>query len=234
MKKVMGCVVVGLLTMNACGEIANAQQRTSNETSITLLENNSTTPPKDPEKPSDNQNGEDPDNPATGNHGPLSLDVVPKGFYFGTQKMYHAAHEYQATGTEKHNQYLQVTDNRDAGIYGWSVKVKQDHYLKNGQTNVSLNGATLVLPKGTPRNSISNEGDSTRADENLLTSMVEVTDVEKTIFTAPSDVAIAAGKATSTNTWASDQVLLRIPKDTAKEGNYSNTIYWTLSTNVTK
>lgn len=230
MRKIMGSVVFGLLMVSVWGEVVLAQQAISNETSISLLENQDPTSPKDPEDPSIDQNGDDSNNSVTGNKGPLSLDVVPNGFYFGTQKIYHATHEYRAEGIAKHNQYLQVTDNRDAGIYGWSVKVKQDHYLRDETKNISLNGATLVLPQGIPRNSIAES--STAKDDSLRTSNVEVTSDEKTIFYAPSDET--AGKAVSINTWKSDQVFLRVPRDTAKEGHFSNTIYWTLSTNVTK
>lgn len=197
----------------------------SSEGKVSLKENNRVTEPKEPLDPS-KPRPDDTDNLSTNEKGPLSLDVVPKGFYFGTQKMYHAAHTYQATGTEDHLQYLQVTDNRDANVNGWSLKVRQAHYLRDEQTNHELTGATLSLPQGETRNEINPNGSSTSAD-GLIASSVSINNQELTLFSATDRAKV--GKATSTNFWSSRDVTLTIPRDTVQAGNYSTKIYWILT-----
>lgn len=205
-----------------------ATDRVNSEGEIKLTNNETPTDPKNPVDPSIPQEPKDPNNPSTHEKGPLSLDVAPKGFYFGTQKMYHAAHEYQAIGVADHKQYLQVTDNRDAGIYGWTLKVRQDGYLRDEKANYELKGSTLVIPSGEARNRNNGNG-ATEIASDLTTYGVTVTDEEKIVFSAPSDTSKKAGKSTSTNSWQSQSVSLNIPKDTAKEGEYSNKIYWILT-----
>ncbi|MGG5370909.1 WxL domain-containing protein [Enterococcus sp. AZ196] len=200
----------------------------SSDGEINLVENKSPTAPKDPLDPSKPQEPADPNNPPTNEKGPLSIDAAPKGFYFGTQKMYHAAHEYKAEGLADHRQCLQVTDNREAETYGWTLKVRQDGYLRDEKTNYELKGATLTLPAGEARNRNNGAG-STELAFDLVTYGVEVGSEEKVVFSAPSDSAKKAGKSTSTNSWQSQSVSLNIPKDTARAGNYSNKIYWILT-----
>ena len=197
------------------------------EGKIKLIPHESPTDPKDPAAPSEPQEPIDPNNPATDNIGPLSLDVVPNGFYFGAQKMYHAAHKYYAVGTVDHKQYVQVADNRD-GSYGWTLKVRQDGYLRTKKSAYTLKGATLFLPIGEARNRNNYEG-AAEIDPDLTTHGVEVTNEEKIIFSAPNDASKKAGKSVSTNSWQSQSVSLTIPKDTAREGEYSNKIYWILT-----
>lgn len=226
-RKIFFVGLVGMsVSFNALGYAAANQVQSDGE--INLVENGSPTDPKNPLDPSKPQEPVDPNNPPTNEKGPLSLDVAPKGFYFGTQKMYHAAHEYKAEGVSDHKQYLQVTDNRDADTYGWTLKVRQDGYLRDEKTTYELKGATLVLPVGEARNRNNGAG-STEPTSDLTTYGVEVSNEEKIIFSAPSDTTKKAGKSTSTNSWQSQSVSLNIPKDTAKAGEYSNKIYWILT-----
>ncbi|MBO1305024.1 WxL domain-containing protein [Enterococcus sp. 669A] len=217
----IGCL--GFLMVFPAKDAAFAQVNSEGE--ITLGENNRVTEPKEPTNPAKPRPGDSYHRP-TNEKGPLSLDVVPLGFYFGTQKMYHAAHTYQANGTDNHLQYLQVTDNRDATVNGWSLKVRQADYLRDSQTDYELTGATLYLPQGQPRNQNNLAGSAANADS-LLTASVPVTDQEVTIFSAPNREN--AGKATSTNFWQANDVTLSIPRDTVQPGNYSTKIYWILT-----
>lgn len=214
------------LGIGVTGNVAANQADSEGE--IELIPHESPTDPKDPAAPSEPQEPIDPNNPATDNKGPLSLDVVPKGFYFGAQKMYHTAHKYPAVGAVEHKQYLQVTDNRGEGSYGWTLKVRQDGYLRNKQSRYALKGATLFLPDGEARNRNNHEG-ATEIDPDLTTHNVEVTNEEKIIFSAPDDASKKAGKSVSTNSWQSQGVSLTIPKGIAREGEYSNKIYWILT-----
>jgi hypothetical protein len=212
-------VIVSMAASNGIPVTASSHG-TNSEGTVRLEENQQPTEPKDPTDPSRPQQP-DPNNPPTNNRGPLSLDVAPKGFYFGQQKLYHAEHEYQAQGKENHIQYLQVTDNRDEGIYGWMVKVRQDSYLRDEASKHELKGAVLTLPKGESRNS-NNKESGLRGDA------IEVTTEEQTIFSAVKDESVKAGKATSTYYWQSQGVTLTIPRNTAQAGDYSKKIYWIL------
>lgn len=227
-KRMVGKIFfVGLIVLSIGAESHVTFGQVRSEGEISLTENKNPTEPKNPSEPAKPQEPEDPNNLPTGEKGPLSLDVVPKGFYFGTQKMYHAAHEYQANGAAEHKQYLQVSDNRDTGTYGWTLKVRQEDYLKDELTGYKLTGTMLILPSGEARNS--NNASAGELDQKLSTYKVEVTNEEKIIFSAPSSASEMAGKATSTNSWQSQRVSLNIPKDTAKAGKYSNKIYWILT-----
>ncbi|EPI00476.1 hypothetical protein D920_00839 [Enterococcus faecalis 13-SD-W-01] len=213
-------VLVSLVASNGIPVTASSHG-TNSEGTVRLEENRQTTDPKNPTDPSRPQQP-DPNNPPTNNRGPLSLDVAPKGFYFGNQKMYHTEHEYQAQGKENHIQYLQVSDNRDEGIYGWMVKVRQDGYLRDEESGHELKGAVLTLPKGGVRNSNDSKESGLRGES------VEITKEEQTIFSAPADKSVKAGKATSTYFWQSQEATLTIPRNTARAGEYSKKIYWIL------
>lgn len=187
---------------------------------ITLNENDGTTPPVNPEDPGTPQTPYDPSNPPTGNKGPLSLDVAPAAFDFGEQEMYASDHTYYAEGD--FNQYLQVTDNRDADISGWTVTVKQDDFLRND--TYTLTGATITVPAGVGRNSLNVP--STDVDTSLVTTQAGVNGTEQTVFAATE---VGSGKAQSTDTWSANKVSLKIPAKTAKQGEYHNTLTWTLT-----
>lgn len=199
---------------------------------VELTPNFDATNPRNPTDPDNPVEPGDPLNPGTNDPGPLSLDVVPQGFFFGQQKMYHQAYDYKATGLPNYIQYIQVTDNRDAGTYGWTVKVKQDGDLTDESNGNQLKGAYLELPKGIGRSTNTSRAD--HVDEALKTQEIIVGQEEQTIFQAEDSPEKAAGKGTSIDEWDSQKVVLHIPENTAKEGNYSNKIYWILSTEITK
>lgn len=202
---------------------------------LELMENNEPTGPMDPTNPllpgDEDKAPEDNGGQLTGNQGPLSLDVAPAAFDFGKQKMYSTEHTYQAVnadaqnadGSAIENQYLQVTDNRDADVFGWAVKVKQDGYLADGAKE--LTGTTISIPAGEARNSLNMP--SFEIDFRLKTYEAIIGLDELTVFEAQS--IDQGGKGTSTSLWKSADVALTIPAGVAKAGSYSNTVTWTLT-----
>jgi hypothetical protein len=218
-----------LTEKNQC--FASENDKDTSTGSVRLTTNFDSTDPKKPENPNVSIGEQDPLNPSTKNPGPLSLDVVPKGFYFGSQKMFHAAHDYFAIGQQNYKQYIQVTDNRDAGVYGWSVLVRQDRTLKDDSTGSQLTGAYLNLPKGIATSTNSPEDDHLESE--LDTNSIVLDYQDQKIFSADISAEKAQGKGTSIDSWDSQAVALHIPKETAKAGNYTNTIYWTLATEIT-
>lgn len=211
----VGLVVLGLIPI---GLTATAATTTG---TVTFQDDTSATAPVDPTSPNVPLTPADPNNPATNNTGTLTLDVAPKSIDFGTVTTSNAAKTYNATGT--YYQYLQVSDKRTTAN-GWQVNVKQDRTLTNDSNNHVLTGAVIHLPKGTPRNSLNEPASA--ADANLVTNAVSVSNSDQVVFTAANFAGV--GKATSTTTWNANAVTLSIPKLTARVGNYTNSLVWTL------
>lgn len=231
---------IGIVVLFCLIPVQASAEEVSTSGSLRLLTNDEITEPHDPENPSRPlypDKPEDSGGSRTNNKGPLSLDVIPTKFDFGKQKMYTKMHTYQAVnkdevtsnGQDVTAQYIQVTDNRDAGIYGWEVKAKQDRYLTN-KSGYALNGATINIPVGVARNSLNNP--PTKKDDSFITNAVEITTSDKTIWSSPIDTQ--SGKSTSTYSWDASDVSLTIPADTVKKGTYSNTVIWTIVANVSK
>lgn len=220
---IIGCMTLGVLSPLTAAAVDTTPGH------IELEENDDPTGPVDPEDPSKGMTPPDPYNPGTSNAGPLSLDVIPTSFEFGTQKMYSEAHTYdgQKQAPDHVRQYVQITDNRDSGTYGWSLTVKQDDYLKN--LAYTLTGATLSIPAGTARNSLNTP--ATGIDAKLTTTAVDITSTDKTVFGTTEDTAAipTTGKGQSTSVWTPEQVKLMIPANVAKAGDYTNTLTWTLT-----
>lgn len=212
-------------------QLVDAESTATTPGQIELTVNDDKTVSRDPNDPTKPGGIVDNGGMNTSNQGPLSLDVAPAEFDFGSQKMYISAHTYLAvnedastvTGEPIENQYLQITDNRDAGIYGWVVKVKQDTYLTDGEK--VLKGTTINIPEGIPRNELNIP--ATDPDLKLTTQAVKIDTTEQTIFSAKE--TNKGGKATSTSVWKAADVSLTIPANTAQAGNYTNTITWTLT-----
>lgn len=211
----VGLVVLGLIPI---GLTATAATTTG---TVTFQDDTSATAPVDPTSPNIPLTPADPNNPATNNTGTLTLDVAPKSIDFGTVTTSNAAKTYNATGT--YYQYLQVSDKRTTAN-GWQVNVKQDRTLTNDSNNHVLTGAVIHLPKGTPRNSLNEPASA--ADANLVTNAVSVSNSDQVVFNAANLASV--GKATSTTTWNANAVTLSIPKLTARVGNYTNSLVWTL------
>ncbi|WP_047999465.1 WxL domain-containing protein [Lactiplantibacillus herbarum] len=218
------CAGVIALAMGAAGITASAATTAG---SVTFQDDTTATAPVDPTNPVNPQTPADPNNPATGNTGTLTLDVAPAAIAFGTVTTSNAAKTYQATGT--YNQYLQISDKRTTAN-GWQVNVKQDHALTDTSSGYVLTGAVIHLPQGTARNSLNTP--ATVADPNITvtTGGVGVTTSDQVVVAAPNQAGV--GKAVSTDTWVANAVTLTVPKLTAKVGNYTNTLTWTLTAAV--
>lgn len=217
------CAGVIALAMGAAGTTALAVTTAG---SVTFQDDATATAPVDPTNPVNPQTPADPNNPATGATGTLTLDVAPAAIAFGTVTTSNAAKTYQATGT--YNQYLQISDKRTTAN-GWQVSVKQDHALTETTSGYVLTGAVIHLPQGTARNSLNTT--PTAADANIaVTNGVGVTTSDQVVVAAPNQAGV--GKAVSTDTWVANTVTLTVPKLTAKVGNYTNTLTWTLAAAV--
>lgn len=236
-KKVASIVLLSGLVLGQASVVLAAEShlpsKATTESKIILEENDGKTSPVDPTDPT-KPGGEDEDNEKTKNQGPLSLDVAPKSFDFGTQKMYQSEHTYNAKKTKK-LQYLQVTDNRDVGQLGWTVTVKQDGYLKT-EKGYELSGAYLALPKRETRNSLAENPtedvsyffkDALGKGQSKDNGEIHTEEID--VFKTKDDKEEPYGKGTSVSSWKADEVSLTIPANIAKAGNYTTNVVWTLT-----
>ncbi|MHC5247486.1 WxL domain-containing protein [Enterococcus sp. LJL90] len=231
-RKAVSFVLIGALSVGLAVPVS-ASSLGSTAGDITFAENTDPTDPVDPTDPSLPDPGDNSeDNKETGNKGPLSLDVVPRQFDFGTQKISSFIQTYnnQPKSVNKYN-YLQVTDNR-IDVNGWSVSVKAAPFTDGG-TNV-LEGATLILPSGTPRNSNTGPAEVDNISTRGGTLTTDGSDKNGAASLTVFGVAAAEnlGKATSVNTWNAQDVKLSVPAGTARKLAYTSTITWTLTANV--
>lgn len=117
---------------------------------ISFEEDNSVTPPVNPEKPEKPVEPVDPTDPEKpiepGTPGPLSIDFASH-FNFGTHKIsvkdetYYADEQGYKDGTKGPN-YVQITDKRGTAA-GWSLSVTQKDQFKAGENE--LKGSALTL-----------------------------------------------------------------------------------------
>ncbi|CAM2809603.1 WxL domain-containing protein [Levilactobacillus brevis] len=219
----MTVAVLGAATVPVVAHASSAETQGA----ISFIDDDGATAPVDPVNPGTPLPDTDPNNPATGNTGTLTLDVAPKTFNFGTVAASNAAKDYVATGSQ--NQYLQISDKR-TDTDGWQVNVKQDRTLTDTNTNYVLTGATIHLPQGTARNSLN--APTSSPDPNLVVApSVAITNVDQPVVTAQT---VKTGKAVSTLTWNAGAVKLSVPKLTAKKGSYTNNVVWTLVAHATQ
>lgn len=191
------------------------------------------TGPKDPTNPTEPNPSPLPDdkNEETGAPGPLSLDVYPSNFDFGTQKLDMNGGTYTSEKTGNH--YLQVTDNRDK-LGGWSIAMVRTEF-SNGTDE--LTGSQLYIPAGEAHNSLAS--DPTAADTAISVSpatgqdefdtMHEIGTTESNLFGAQDDLTNLVGKGTTTYGWEASKELLNIPAGVAKTGTFTSTINWVLN-----
>lgn len=214
-------------SLPAFAEVVNTENGTASIEFTENTEKPEIVDPVDPEKPLDPQVPVDePDNEDTENLGPLSLDVYPARFDFGSNMVDMMGGEYESTLTGIH--YLQITDNRSDN-HGWTVSVSRTEFEDTSATEERTLAATLTLPVGTARNSLI----GAEATDTLTHS-----DAEFEIPAAAEDGSGAAtilsasesnGKATSTYVWDASQEKLTIGKGAAKTGTFTSTVNWTLS-----
>lgn len=217
-KRMLRRLLVATALISFVFPLTVAQAATTSTGEVGFFEGDDPTKPRDPDDP----NQELPENPegnqVTEEKGPLSIDVVPLSFSFGTQKIYDEQHDYNAQKGEK--QYLQITDNRGSEKGGWILKVRQDQELTDQKTGKKLSGAALKLPAGIIKNTIAEE------TMNLKSNSVTVSAEEQIIFQTSNS---QNGKGTSVCSWSPEEVVLSIPRDTAEAGSYQNKIYWILT-----
>lgn len=225
-KIIISCSVLALVNVVLLlPRDAAAVDRTNSD--IAFVEDRDPTAPKDPLDPSKAGPVGDTDNQALGNEGPLSLDVVPAIVDFGQVKVSVKEQVYQAQATTN-VQYLQVTDKR-TDKNGWTLTAERNEFHTLGNTAL-LTGSTLTFPAGTIKNELTQGGDP----NGLVTNSVEmIADTPYTMFSTASNSA-TVGKLSSTKYWAGAEIQLKVPTMTAKAGNYTATINWTLAATTTR
>ncbi|MDT2598498.1 WxL domain-containing protein [Enterococcus hulanensis] len=196
---------------------------------ITFTENQGGGDPSDPEDPSNPKPDPKPD--PTPEVGPLIIKVVPK-FDFGTHEVEQAGKTYDDTETK--NTYIEVRDNRSAGINGWEVTASRTEFSDGSK---ELTGSALSLPKGIVRNSIASteQGNSTTADEVPEASIkASAQDIPLTGSSAKVLETVKkhdlVGKAnTTSNIIETDRTSLTVAPGTAAAGTFTSTITWTIT-----
>lgn len=119
--------------ISAYGDVASTSD---SDKEITLVAGKGVvTPPAGPKDPMD------PNNPGTGQIGPLSIDYV-SNLKFGEHKIARGNMSYKALNKDP---YIQVTDLRGVGE-GWSLSAKMSNFVN--EKNQVLKGATLTMTNG--------------------------------------------------------------------------------------
>lgn len=186
--------------------------------------------PSDPNDPSQ----ENPNNPTdTGERGPLILKVVPF-FDFGTQTVSATATVYP--DQEPITNYIEVRDNRDATVDGWSVTASRTTFASGDLTLP----ATLSIPQGVIRNS-----NPTAAQGNAAGTTTSITN--NSIESFAGDIPVGPdntltvleteqlsneiGKANTTSALAEgdSRAQLSVPAASASSGTFASTITWTVT-----
>ncbi|GEN94182.1 WxL domain-containing protein [Pediococcus ethanolidurans] len=205
------------------------------------------TNPLDPSDPST----PDPGN-STGNPGPLSLDAVPNTLNFGDHELSDTTvgdHTYAlvgnadnaTSGAEKDSAthekdpattdvsgavYTQVTDERGTGA-GWNVTAQLAKFQNDGAD--TLDGAVMTFASGKTQKL------ATDADGNLTWGTADITVPSAVSLTAGGgDTAVenaaeGTGKGTQQQVWENANVNLKVIQDSARPGNSTSTITWTLN-----
>ena len=218
-------LMFGVMIFSESNPVLAAEEHAGN-TAVTavFLENDKPTDAREPENPSQKHPDieSDPNNKATENLGPLSLDVVPRKIDFGNEAVSMAEKEYFAKNTGL--QYLQVSDNR-TDLSGWQVFVQRSEFTAE---NASLSGSVLTIPKGVVRNSLNQP--ATEIDSNLIAESVNLVagkEEEQLIFASPKQKDV--GKAVSVSAWDASKVTLKIPALTSKSQKaYTAQLNWAL------
>ena len=236
--------ILGSLVISAA-LVSGSQQVFAGETGdtgrsnvdIEYIVNADTTKPIDPTNPG-NEVKPNPENPGTGNVGPLSIDYV-SNIQFGKQKAYGGNTSYFASLDEVINKddskkevpnYVQVTDNRGNNA-GWSLSVKQDGFLKNSKQSM-MEKAELRLLNGISNSSNASILSPTANQAVALKLDTTGKGINSTLLTA--DNGKGAGTWTTsfgkTVNEGKNSVELFVPGGTVIEkGAYSTTLVWTLS-----
>lgn len=220
-------------------EIGTEANPAKGTATIEFTDNTGVTDPKDPEDPTKpNPNLPDSNNTTTGANGPLSLDVVPNEFNFGTHVISYGEGIYNSNAAAGIKHYIQVTDNRD-DLGGWSISMSRTEFTDGANT---LNGSQLYIPSGIARNNLS--ASSTIADPNItlgetsevngFEGMHSISTTESTLFSAADNIEDLVGKGTTIYSWDASDEKLSIPAGSAKKGTFTSTINWVLNATPVK
>lgn len=225
MKKVaavllMSTILLGVSTSALAAENTKSVGDSTAGIHLTTGEATPTTPvdPVDPTKPLT----PDPENPATGNAGPLSLDYV-SNITFGENEISTSNLYY---GVDL-NPFVQVTDTRGTGA-GWSLKASISSFA-NENKDKNLAGAQLSLLNSNVKSS-----DGLATDKPVASNVIfNETDELQPVMTA----AESTGKGTWLNVWSGTEgqtenknVQLYVPASSiAADTKYSATITWELT-----
>lgn len=232
----LGTFAVGSVTSFAAGETLKT------DGTVKFTENDGKevkpvdpTDPTKPVKPTDPTYPTEPDNQVNPEKGQLALVVAPKTFDFDVHQVNPNGDTYYTTTTA--TQYLQVSDLREAEVQGWDVTASLDGFTmtadKDGNpvTGGDSLAATLTIPAGTVKNSMSPAAEGLTNPEVSLTA-----NNSGTVFSADGAVD-NAGKDQSTKYWtnedntAANKVTLTTGANTEKVGTYTATVTWTLVAN---
>ncbi|MGM0337299.1 hypothetical protein IGK47_000345 [Enterococcus sp. AZ007] len=227
MKKTKLMVAGLMISTMLLGGVSSAFATESTGT-IEFTENKGGGDPSDPEEP--DEKNPDPVKP-TPEVGPLILKVVPI-FDFGSHEVNQAGGTYDDTETVTN--YLEVRDNRDAGMNGWSVTASRTEFTSGSK---SLTGSALALPKGVVRNSIANatQGNTATtdaiADDTILATAATIPLTGSTVEvlkTVKRNDLIGKGNTTS-NIAETTPASLTVAPGTAAIGTFTSTITWTVT-----
>lgn len=150
---------------------------------------------------------------------PLSFDVAPKHFDFGTIKVSPAGNTYYSI--DKGIQYVQVTDIRKTSSKikssNWKISAKQQS-LFTDQNGKKLLGAYITIPDSQVRNSLQKNPMTVINQNDKL-----ILDQEETTFLSSTE------QGTSTISWDASKVSLNTIPNTEATGSYKTTIEWNLT-----
>lgn len=159
-----------------------------------------------------------PNDGATGQAGPLSLDNVIQ-FDFGTTTV-KAVEDIKDLASDT-MQNVQVTDKRGTGA-GWNLQVSQTELI-NGEKK--LTGATIMMGEGTVVNAV----DAIIEGKPELTKL-ELTSTPNTMLNAKTEEGMGTWIAKFNETRETGkQIELKIPAGAHHVGEYKGTVIWTLN-----
>lgn len=229
-------VLGGMVTAGSLPALAEEAVNTHDGKATVQFTENTVPPgtvdPTDPETEIENPVDE-PNNEGTNNPGPLSLDVFPKTFNFGSGMVDMMGNVFGSKLEGIH--YLQITDNR-SDTHGWNVSVSRTEFVdKSAEVAPATGGertlaATLTLPIGVARNSMIGSTPTDTLSHSDAEFEIPVASGESgAVPIISADASGTNGKATSTYVWNAGEEKLSVGKGESKTGNFESTINWTLS-----
>ena len=204
-KNMIGTLLLSTLLLGGLATPAFAEGQATSKGDITF-----TSKPVDPA---------DPENPATGQTGPLTLDVVPE-LPFGTHEIESGTKTYQVDASKNDTPYLQVSDRRGVGAdgqaQGWNVTVSVSDFVNGSQV---LQGAELNFGTSTVKSTSDNE--ATAPTSQAVTGLSKAS-AATPIFTAAKD----QGLGTWLSVYDPANITLKVPK--AAAGTFTAYLTWNL------